>query len=172
MASETVYRFAVAESKRVLRPGGYLEASVLDIDMLNMGNRGRRATRALKERLHAADRELSLKPLSDSMQRLLGRRGFQGISRCFVGVPAAGCIPRSRPASGTGTPATESSFQASAAGARCQGYACEHRQRGGLRRRRAGAVVRRPGHGRRRRSGAHRPGAEPGGGQLAGRGGA
>jgi hypothetical protein len=116
VASETVYRFAVAESKRVLRPGGYLEASILDIDMLNMGNRGRRATRALKERLHAADRELSLKPLSDSMQRLLGRRGFQKLSRCFVGVPAAGCIPRSRPASGTGTPATESSFQASAAG--------------------------------------------------------
>lgn len=116
VASETVYRFALGESKRVLRPGGYLEASMLDIDMLNMGNRGRRATRALKERLHAADRDLSLKPLSDSIQRLLGRRGFQGISRCFVGVPAAGCIPRSRPASGTGTPATESSFQASAAG--------------------------------------------------------
>jgi hypothetical protein len=113
VSSETFYRFAVAECKRVLRPGGYLEVSVLDMDLLNMGNLGRRALRSLKEKLHAEDPSVSLKPVSDTLQRLLGRRGFENLNRCFVGVPAAGCIPSSREGSGSssaGPSPTKESF--------------------------------------------------------------
>jgi hypothetical protein len=113
VSSESFYRFAVAECKRVLRPGGYLEVSVLDMDLLNMGNLGRRALRGLKEKLHGEDPTVSLKPVSDTLQRLLGRRGFENLNRCFVGVPAAGCIPSSQVASGASSAAaspTKDSF--------------------------------------------------------------
>ncbi len=43
-----MHRFVLSEAKRVLRPGGYLEFSVLDMDLVNMGNRARRAVRGLK----------------------------------------------------------------------------------------------------------------------------
>ncbi len=35
----SVHRFVLSEVKRVLRPGGYLEFSVLVMDLVNMGNR-------------------------------------------------------------------------------------------------------------------------------------
>ena len=90
--SESDYRAAVYECKRVLRPGGYLELSVLDTDMMNMGNRARRTVRDLKMRMQAADDTVSLKPVSDSLQRMLGRRGFEDLKSCVVGVPVAGKI--------------------------------------------------------------------------------
>ena len=90
----------------MLRPGGYLELSVLDIDMLNMGNRARRAVRQLKMEMQGQDAGVSLKPISDLMQKLVGRRGFENLNRCIVGVPAAGCIPGSRDES---SPAGDSS---------------------------------------------------------------
>jgi len=95
-SSEAAYRAALSECKRVLRPGGFLEIAMLDIDMLNMGNRARRAVRELKMRMQAADKNICLKPVSDTIQRLLGRRGFENLNRCVVGVPAAGRIPGSR----------------------------------------------------------------------------
>jgi hypothetical protein len=70
--------------------------SVLDIDMLNIGNRARRAVRQLKMEMAVQDPGVSLKPLSDTMQRLLGRRGFKNLQRCLVGVPVADRIPGSR----------------------------------------------------------------------------
>ncbi|KAI9772673.1 MAG: hypothetical protein M1840_000268 [Geoglossum simile] len=94
--SEAAYRFAISESKRVLRPGGYLEISVLDLDMMNMGNRARRAVRMLKVKLHVEDDTLSLRPISDNIQRMLGRRGFENLNRCMVGVPVAGRVADSR----------------------------------------------------------------------------
>lgn len=94
--TEAAYYNAVSECKRVLRPGGYLEISILDLDMVNMGNRARRAVRALKVKMQVAQPNVSLKPLSDDIQKMLGRRGFENLSRCMVTVPVAGLISDSR----------------------------------------------------------------------------
>lgn len=95
-SSEASCYNAISECKRVLRPGGYLEMSILDLDMVNMGNRARRAVRMLKVRMQVADPEISLKPASDNIQKMLGRRGFENLNRCMVNVPIAGHISDSR----------------------------------------------------------------------------
>ncbi|KAF2814574.1 uncharacterized protein BDZ99DRAFT_506053 [Mytilinidion resinicola] len=107
----SVHRSIVSECKRVLRPGGYLEISVLDLDLVNMGNRARRAVRGLKVRLQAAEENISLRNVSDEVMGLLGRRGFSGVTRCFVGVPVAGHLPTANAApnsDGSNSTATDS----------------------------------------------------------------
>jgi hypothetical protein len=94
-ATEYEYQACILESKRVLRPGGHLEVVALDIDMMNMGTRGRRALRGLKTRIQQGDQDAHLGNLSDTLVRMIGRRGFEEVQRCVVGVPAAGRIPRS-----------------------------------------------------------------------------
>lgn len=89
----SVHRFVLAEAKRVLRPGGYLEFSVLDLDLVNMGNRARRAVRGLKMRMQVADETLSLRNISDEIMAGIGRKGFVECNRCVVGVPVAGKLP-------------------------------------------------------------------------------
>lgn len=89
-SSESASYNAISECKRVLRPGGYLEMSILDLDMVNMGNRARRAVRQLKVRMQTADTNISLKPASDNIQKMLGRRGYENLNRCMVNVPIAG----------------------------------------------------------------------------------
>ncbi|MCJ1360577.1 MAG: hypothetical protein MMC33_010585 [Icmadophila ericetorum] len=93
---EAAYYNAVSECKRVLRPGGYIEMSILDIDMVNMGHHTRKAVRNLKTRMHVAEPEISLSPASDEIQKMLGRRGFENLNRCMVGVPVAASISDSR----------------------------------------------------------------------------
>lgn len=95
-SSEDAYFNAISECKRVLRPGGFLEMSILDLDMMNMGNRARRAVRMLKVRMQTAEPEVSLKPVSDNVQKMLGRRGFENLSRCTVSVPVSGSVSGSR----------------------------------------------------------------------------
>ncbi|OQO12745.1 hypothetical protein B0A48_02209 [Cryoendolithus antarcticus] len=95
-STEQAYAACVLECKRVLRPGGHLEVAVLDLDLMNMGTRGRKAVRGLKTRLQARDTSISLRNMSDVLVRLIGRRGFENVQRCIVGVPAAGRIPRSQ----------------------------------------------------------------------------
>jgi len=95
-SSEAAYTSAISEFKRVLQPGGYLELSILDLDMVNMGNRARRAVRMLKVRMQVADPDVSLKPNSDNIQKMLGRRGFENLKSCMVDVPVAGHISSSR----------------------------------------------------------------------------
>ena len=94
--TETAYYNAVSECKRVLRPGGFLEVSILDLDMVNMGNRCRRAVRGLKTKMQVKQRDVSLKPASDNIQKMLGRRGFENLNRCMVTVPVAGLLNDSR----------------------------------------------------------------------------
>ncbi|KAB8616642.1 hypothetical protein FH972_025977 [Carpinus fangiana] len=93
--TDSALSHAVAECKRVLRPGGYIEISTLDLDLNNMGNKARREVRELKTKIHASNPCISLKSASDNMQYLLGRKGFDNLNRCFVGVPAAGVVSES-----------------------------------------------------------------------------
>ena len=94
--SDAAYHACIFECKRVLRPGGHLEVATLDLDLMNMGARARTVVRGLKTRMQAHDPDISLRNLSDSLVRLIGRRGFEEVQRCVVGVPAAGRIPRSQ----------------------------------------------------------------------------
>ena len=59
---------------------------------MNMGNDTRRAVRDLKVRMTIADPDVSLKPVSDNIQNILGRKGFENLNRCVVGVPVAGRV--------------------------------------------------------------------------------
>ncbi|KAK0719879.1 hypothetical protein B0H67DRAFT_486210 [Lasiosphaeris hirsuta] len=92
---ESQHRNIVSEARRVLKPGGFIELSILDVDLNNMGNRGRRSVRRLKERIHSTSPEISLGSNSDLMLRLLGRKGFTDIKTCRVGVPVVSPVPRS-----------------------------------------------------------------------------
>lgn len=111
--NEAAYRSSLMECKRVLRPGGYLEISVLDMDMMNMGSRARAALQGLKMQMQSEENDISLKPIGDTIQKLLGRRGFENINRCLVGVPAAGRIPSSIDESASGEPVSASTVESS-----------------------------------------------------------
>ncbi|CAI7656468.1 unnamed protein product [Penicillium glandicola] len=112
VCSETVQGNIIQECRRVLRTGGYLEMSLLDRDMVNMGPRTRKAVRQLKEMTCLSDSTLSLKPTSDSVQRELGAHGFDSLRRCMVRIPVAGMVVRSSDSSSsahsisTATPST------------------------------------------------------------------
>jgi len=98
-APESHYRNIISEAHRVLKPGGYIELSILDVDLNNMGNRGRRTIRRLKERIHARNADVNLASTADLMIRLLGRKHFSDIKTCRVGVPVASSIARADDAS-------------------------------------------------------------------------
>jgi hypothetical protein len=91
--SESSYRNIISESKRVLKPSGYLEMAILDLDMMNMGNRARRAVRGLKVKMQVANPSISLASASDTVLRIVGKRGFTDVKSCNVGVPVASAIP-------------------------------------------------------------------------------
>ncbi|KAB5575645.1 hypothetical protein GE09DRAFT_955235 [Coniochaeta sp. 2T2.1] len=102
-APESHYRNIISEARRVLKPGGYIELAILDVDLNNMGNRGRRTVRRLKERIHANAPETCLGSAADLILRLLGRKGFVDIKTCRVGVPVASAITRSSASETTAT---------------------------------------------------------------------
>ena len=95
VCSEAVQSNIVQECKRVLRTGGYLEMTLLDRDMVNMGPQTRKAIRHLKEMTCLSDSTLCLKPTSDSIQREIGAQGFDSLRRCMVRIPVAGMVLRS-----------------------------------------------------------------------------
>ncbi|KAL2441158.1 hypothetical protein ABEF95_012966 [Exophiala dermatitidis] len=88
--AEAKLKNIISECRRVLHPGGYLELLLLDLDIVNMGVQTRKAVRELKLRMTTADSQISLRPIVDNVQGLLGARGFSSVSRCVVGVPVAG----------------------------------------------------------------------------------
>lgn len=110
-SSEAIQTNIVQECRRVLRSGGYLEMSLLDRDMVNMGVRTRKAVRRLKEMTCLANSSISLAPTSDSIQRLIGTQGFDNLRRCMVRIPVAGMVVRS---SGSTTSSSNKSLSASA----------------------------------------------------------
>ncbi|KAE9379601.1 hypothetical protein N431DRAFT_451443 [Stipitochalara longipes BDJ] len=89
----TSYANIISESKRVLKPGGFLEMAMLDVDMLSMGPKSRRAVRALKLRLQTTDPALVIGSASDVILKSVGKRGFTAVKSCNVGVPVASAIP-------------------------------------------------------------------------------
>ena len=91
-AGESSYRNILTEARRVLKPGGYIELSILDVDLNNMGNRGRRTIRRLKEQIHGRASDTNLASTADLILRLLGKAGFAGIKAARVGVPVASSI--------------------------------------------------------------------------------
>ncbi|KAF7548241.1 hypothetical protein G7Z17_g7188 [Cylindrodendrum hubeiense] len=94
-APESYYRNVLTEARRVLKPGGYIELSILDVDLNNMGNRGRRVVRSLKERVNEKTPDTNLASTADLIVRLLGKVGFSTIKAAKVGVPAASAVTRS-----------------------------------------------------------------------------
>lgn len=66
--------------------------SILDLDMVNMGPRTRRAVRSLKVNLASQERDLT--PTGDTMMRLLGESKFETVKSCVVGIPVAHDISR------------------------------------------------------------------------------
>ncbi|KAI1191357.1 hypothetical protein F5B17DRAFT_307249 [Nemania serpens] len=91
-APEAHYRNIISEAQRVLKPGGFIELSVLDIDLNNVGGRTRRSVRRLKERISAQNPDFNLGSTADIILRLLGKKGFVDIKSCRVGVPVASSI--------------------------------------------------------------------------------
>ncbi|VTT78616.1 unnamed protein product [Fusarium fujikuroi] len=94
-APEASYRSILTEARRVLKPGGFIELSILDVDLNNMGNRGRRTVRRLKERINERTPDTSLGSTADLILRLLGKVGFTTIKAARVGVPVASSVTRS-----------------------------------------------------------------------------
>lgn len=111
VASERGLSNIISECKRVLRAGGYIETNIVDLDMVNMGNRTRKAVRMLKERMYMTDQSVNLKPFSDHIQMLLGQKGFENLNRCMVGVPVTGNALKSSDTSSS----NQSSFKMGAA---------------------------------------------------------
>ncbi|CAJ2507936.1 Uu.00g091220.m01.CDS01 [Anthostomella pinea] len=94
-APEAHYRNIISEARRVLKPGGFIELAILDVDLNNMGNRTRRSVRRLKERVTTRNPDLNLSSTADLILRLLGKKGFVDIKNCRVGVPVASSITHS-----------------------------------------------------------------------------
>ncbi|EXK91454.1 hypothetical protein FOQG_06232 [Fusarium oxysporum f. sp. raphani 54005] len=94
-APEAYYRSILTEARRVLKPGGFIELSILDVDLNNMGNRGRRTVRRLKERINEKTPDTCLGSTADLIVRLLGKVGFTTIKAARVGVPVASSVTRS-----------------------------------------------------------------------------
>jgi hypothetical protein len=93
--ADDAYQICFNEIKRTMRPSGYLEMSVLDLDLVNMGPTARKTIRDLKIRIHQQDSQISLWNHGDAFLTLLGKRDFGNLRKCVVGIPVAGRIRRS-----------------------------------------------------------------------------
>ncbi|EWZ78860.1 hypothetical protein FOWG_16925 [Fusarium oxysporum f. sp. lycopersici MN25] len=106
-APEAYYCSILTEARRVLKPDGFIELSILHVDLNNMGNRGRRTVRRLKERINEKTPDTSLGSTVDLIVRLLGKVGFTTIKAARVGVSIASSVTRSDSKAVNGKAATE-----------------------------------------------------------------
>ena len=100
--------FILQQCQRVLAPGGYIEVTVLDADLVNMGNRTKRAVdlnrgimvREFEETAANATlgtvsclsaSTIAAKAASERTLRLL-EKGFEDVNRCLVALPIVGHI--------------------------------------------------------------------------------
>ncbi|KAH7462355.1 hypothetical protein FOMA001_g18633 [Fusarium oxysporum f. sp. matthiolae] len=91
----------------MLKPGGFIELSILDVDLNNIGNWDRRTVRRLKERTNEKTPDTSLGSTVDLIVRPLGRVGFTTIKAARVGVPIASSVTRSDSKADKGKAAAE-----------------------------------------------------------------
>ena len=90
----------LSECRRVLEPGGYLETTVLDIDLL--GDAGPKARNAVTVAKTILAREnpppyyptrQPQQPQSARVLKLLQKRGFTGLNKCFIALPIVSSTP-------------------------------------------------------------------------------
>ncbi|KAL7274894.1 hypothetical protein RUND412_002188 [Rhizina undulata] len=93
-SSDSNLPLILSECKRVMEPGGYLEVTVLDAELINTGNRARKAVDLVKAIMQRENESRSRNPkaMSEKVLKVLERRGFENISKCFVGLPVVGKI--------------------------------------------------------------------------------
>ncbi|PWW72843.1 hypothetical protein C7212DRAFT_366264 [Tuber magnatum] len=95
-SSDSSLPFILSECRRVLEPGGYLEATVLDVDLLgNVGPKARKAVDLAKTIMHRENRTSSSSTSTQSgkVLRLLSKRGFEDTHKCSVGLPVVSNVP-------------------------------------------------------------------------------
>jgi len=65
--------------------------AILDVDMMNMGPLARRSVRTLKMNLQQQEGGSSIwtGSASDTVLKIIGKRGFESVKSCAVGVPVA-----------------------------------------------------------------------------------
>lgn len=64
--------------------------ALLDVDMMNMGPRARRAVRSLKMTMQGKEgQSVWTGSASDTVLKHIGKRGFESVKTCVVGVPVA-----------------------------------------------------------------------------------
>ena len=93
-ASSSHYIHILAQSRRVLKPGGYLEMSILDVDLNDMGSYGYQAVRQLKEQIFETAPETNLASTADLMVHQVRENGFSDIRALRIRIPVARSIVR------------------------------------------------------------------------------
>ncbi|KAG5942923.1 hypothetical protein E4U60_007026 [Claviceps pazoutovae] len=93
VAPESHHRNILREARRVLRPGGYIELSILDFTFNDMGSRGQRTVRNLRAKIQLQNPAVHFRAsTADLITRLLGTMGYADIKTARIGIPVTGSL--------------------------------------------------------------------------------